>query len=231
MIFYSGGGKGGVGKSMMTLILLDNFIRKSERPILIETDTDNPDTFKASTKKNAEGKYEGKDCDAYAFNIDTVNGWEKTLDVIGANPDRPIIINSGARNTMTISKYGDVLNELPDFTTLWLINNKADSLNLLGKFLDIVKQPICVVKNGFYAEPEDFTAFDESKFPAAGMKSVYLPQATESVTDAIYTKRRSIAELESELSFGQKLLARSWINKISTMADECLANAQKITLK
>lgn len=232
MVIFIGGSKGGVGKSLMAMIILYYFILKDEKPILIETDTDNPDVLKAySTKEN--GEFIGKNCDIFICNMDTDAGWEKMLDIINENPNRPIIINSGARNSMALANYGDVLNELPDFKTLWLINNKADSMNLLMKFMKIVHQPISVVKNGFFGSEDNFKEFDGSKAAKAGLKSVYLPKATEAVTNAIYTNRKAIGELfdPDVLTFGQRMLARSWINKISKIAEQSLENAQIITIE
>ena len=46
-IFLVGGGKGGVGKSTVSMALLDFFIGGGEPPLLIETDTSAPDVWKA----------------------------------------------------------------------------------------------------------------------------------------------------------------------------------------
>lgn len=232
MVIFIGGSKGGVGKSLMAMIILHYFIQKGEKPILIETDTDNPDVLKSySIKEN--GDFIGKSCDIFICNMDNDAGWEKMLDIINDNPDRPIIINSGARNSMALANYGEVLNELPDFKTIWLINNKADSMNLLMRFMKIVHQPICVVKNGFFGGEDDFREFDGSKAAKAGLKSIYLPKATEAVTNAIYTKRKAIDELfdPDVLTFGQKMLARSWVNKIAKIAEQSLENTQTITIE
>ena len=232
MVIYIGGSKGGVGKSLMAMLVLHYFIEKGEKPVLIETDTDNPDVLKAySTKEN--GGFVGKNCEVFICNMDNDQGWEKMLDIINDNPDRPIIINSGARNSMALANYGVVLNELPDFKTFWLINNKADSLNLLMKFMKIVKQPICVIENGFFGDKSSFGEFAESKAAKAGLKSVFLPKATETVANAIYTDRKAINELFAPdgLSFGQKMMARQWVNKISGIVEQALNDSQKINIE
>jgi hypothetical protein len=46
-IFWIGGSKGGVGKSMMTLATLDYLLDQDARVVLVECDTSNPDVFKA----------------------------------------------------------------------------------------------------------------------------------------------------------------------------------------
>ena len=232
MVLFIGGSKGGVGKSLMAMIMLYYFINKGERPILIETDTDNPDVLKAySTREGTE--ITGKDCDIFVCNLDHDDGWEMVFDIINENPDRPIIINSGARNSMALTNYGDTLNEIEDFKTLWVINQKADSLNLLTRYMGIVQQPICIVKNGYFAPEENFREFDNSKAARAGMESVFLPKATEALTDALYIKRRSLNEISNGkgLTFGQRILARSWLNKIDKLAEDALASAKMVTVE
>ena len=46
-IFLVGGGKGGVGKSMLSMALLDYLRGAENAPLLIETDTSAPDVWKA----------------------------------------------------------------------------------------------------------------------------------------------------------------------------------------
>jgi len=49
-IFLVGGGKGGVGKSLMSIALLDFLHTTGQRPFLVETDTSVPDVFKTYAK-------------------------------------------------------------------------------------------------------------------------------------------------------------------------------------
>ena len=46
-IYWVGGSKGGVGKSMMTMATLDYLIERGDRVALIETDTSNHDVWNA----------------------------------------------------------------------------------------------------------------------------------------------------------------------------------------
>ena len=57
-IFLVGGGKGGVGKSLMSMALLDFLHAGSRQPFLVETDTSVPDVFK--TYKDAVGAESGE---------------------------------------------------------------------------------------------------------------------------------------------------------------------------
>ena len=46
-IYWIGGSKGGVGKSMMTVVVLDYLLEQGEKVLLVECDTSNPDVWKA----------------------------------------------------------------------------------------------------------------------------------------------------------------------------------------
>lgn len=46
-IFYVGGSKGGVGKSLFTFVLANYFLEINSNILLVDSDTDNPDVYKA----------------------------------------------------------------------------------------------------------------------------------------------------------------------------------------
>ena len=46
-VFYVGGSKGGVGKSLFSFALVDYLLNRNTNILLVDTDTDNPDVFKA----------------------------------------------------------------------------------------------------------------------------------------------------------------------------------------
>ena len=46
-IFYVGGSKGGVGKSKVSFALIDYLLDDGKKVLLLESDTSNPDVFKA----------------------------------------------------------------------------------------------------------------------------------------------------------------------------------------
>jgi Mrp family chromosome partitioning ATPase len=46
-IYWVGGSKGGVGKSMMTLATVDHLLEQGANVLLVECETSNPDVWKA----------------------------------------------------------------------------------------------------------------------------------------------------------------------------------------
>ena len=46
-MYLCAGDKGGTGKSMVAATLIDAFLQRGIEPLLVETDTTNPDVFKS----------------------------------------------------------------------------------------------------------------------------------------------------------------------------------------
>ena len=70
-IVWIGGSKGGVGKSMVTMAMVDYLQDKGEDVLLVDCDTSNPDASKAYRAHT----------DTALLNLDEVDGWiARTLD-------------------------------------------------------------------------------------------------------------------------------------------------------
>jgi MinD-like ATPase involved in chromosome partitioning or flagellar assembly len=99
-IFYVGGGKGGVGKSMVSITLVQYLIDRygdSKTIHLIETDESNPDVGRIYKRKipvsNTILDEDGK-------------GWILMSRVIENSSGTLFVINSAARSNMGIRKNG-----------------------------------------------------------------------------------------------------------------------------
>src|SRR5688572_23497079 len=100
-IYLVGGGKGGVGKSTMTMTVLDYLRGTGEDHFLIETDTSAPDVWKA---------YQN-DVQSQRVDLEQKDGWLGLLDVLGSHPDTKLVINSKAANQAGLRKFGGMLTE------------------------------------------------------------------------------------------------------------------------
>jgi len=100
-IFLVGGGKGGVGKSMLSMALLDHLRDEESSPMLIETDTSAPDVWKAYKD----------DVESQCIDLEQRDGWLELLDVLDRHADTPIVINSKAANQVGLRKFGGMLVE------------------------------------------------------------------------------------------------------------------------
>ena len=88
-IFLVGGGKGGVGKSLMSMALLDFLQTGGREPFLVETDTSVPDVFKAYQEEIA----------GELVNLDEREGWIELVNLVESRAESTIVINTGARMT------------------------------------------------------------------------------------------------------------------------------------
>ena len=105
-VFYVGGGKGGVGKSMLSLALVQFLIDKygDEKEIhVIETDESNPDVGRV---------YKGKIPVTAAILDEEEKGWILVADTIERSRDTLFVINSAARSMMGIRKNGVNFNAI-----------------------------------------------------------------------------------------------------------------------
>ena len=128
-IFLIGGGKGGVGKSLFSMTVLDYLDGTEAKPFLVETDTSVPDVYK-TYKESAGGEL---------VNLDEREGWIELVNLIEGMPESTIVINTGARNQTGISAFGKMLGKaLPQLkrklVAFWLIDRKRESLELLSDF-------------------------------------------------------------------------------------------------
>src|SRR5271170_6977686 len=85
-IYWVGGGKGGVGKSMLALASLDYLTGRGEKVLLVECDTSNADVWKAHHEE----------VEAELVNLDEADGWIRLVNVCDSKKDCSVVINTGA---------------------------------------------------------------------------------------------------------------------------------------
>jgi hypothetical protein len=121
-IFYVGGSKGGVGKSIVSHALVQSLIDKycDQKTIhVIETDYSNPDVGRA---------YKGKIPGSGLVLDEDERGWLSLIDLLDSSSDTLFVINSAARSNMGIRKNGSEFTEALrsngryGLVTLWPIN-------------------------------------------------------------------------------------------------------------
>jgi len=212
-IYLIGGSKGGVGKSLVTMSTVDYLQERGESVLLIESDTSNPDVWKAY-KESTETEL---------INLDEADGWIQLVNLCDSKPDSVVVINTAARNNKGVSAYGETLNstlaELKrKLVTLWVINRQRDSLELLKEYMEAITNTVVhVVRNGHFGEEKKFELYNSSKLRTAveerGGQSVTFPDMADRVSDDIYSKRMSIAVALKELPIGNRAELTRWRNE------------------
>ena len=192
-IYLVGGSKGGVGKSLVSMALIDCLQAQHESVLLIESDTGNPDVWKAYHEM----------VDSTLLNLDEAAGWIELVNQCDARPDHSVVINTAARNNKGVTAYGETLNgtlaELGrTLVTLWVINRQRDSLELLKEYMAaIAGGQLHVVRNAHFGEEGKFELYNGSKLRTLleerGGRSLNFPDLADRVSDDLYSNRMSIA--------------------------------------
>jgi hypothetical protein len=221
-ILLVGGGKGGVGKSLLSMTVVDYLDGTGGGPFLVETDTSVPDVYKAY--KDAVG--------GELVNLDEREGWIDLVNLVESKPESSIVINTGARNQTGISNFGRTLGKaLPQLkrklVVLWLIDRKRESLELLADFTEALPEAeMHVVRNMYLGTEKKFELYNGSKMKAtiekSGGRSLNFPELADRVTDAMNKGRMTIAKASAELSLGDRMELERWRDECKSMLSEVI---------
>lgn len=208
-----GGSKGGVGKSLLTMTVLDYYetTGTAEQTLFIETDNSNPDVWKAYRDA----------VKSVLLDLDSVDGWLELLNHCADPAYQTIVVNTAARNNLGVAQFGERLAlglaELDvTLTTLWCINTQLDSLELLKQYRAALPiGELHVVRNEFRGS--NFRLYDESDLrrdiEASGGLSLSMTTLAERVTQELYGRQRMTLDevATSQASpFGHRIEAKRW---------------------
>jgi hypothetical protein len=209
-IVFVSGSKGGVGKSITTMAVLDYLLASNRYVKLLESDTTNPDVWKSY----------GRAVESEVVNLDGVDGWIHMVNCCDAEPQTTFVINTPARNNDAVQEHAsillDSLQELGrPLVTLWVINRQRDSLELLKTYLDTMTAGVVhVICNGYFGDARKFELYEQSALKQVihrqGGMSLYLPDLADRVTDALYTGRFTLDEAAKQLRLGDRAVLQSW---------------------
>ncbi|MET3132804.1 hypothetical protein AAKU55_003084 [Oxalobacteraceae bacterium GrIS 1.11] len=221
-IVVVGGGKGGVGKSTVSVGTIDTLLARGEKVHLIESDTSNPDVWKMYRDEIASS----------LIDLDDANGWIELVNVCDGNPACVVVLNTAARNNRGVSAYGETLNstlgELErDLVTLWVINRQRDSLELLTQYMAaLTGSRIHVIRNAYFGEEQKFELYNASKLrtqvESSGGKSLTFPDLADRVSDDLYSKRLSIGAAMRALPLGNRAELARWRREVHKVIGEAV---------
>ena len=221
-IYLVGGRKGGVGKSMVSMALVDYLQTLDADVLLIDSDTSNPDVW-----RTYEDSVETK-----LLNLDIDDGWMTLINACADRPDSTVVINGAARDGRGFGKYGRMLNDSlmelrRRLVTLWVINRQRDSLEMLKDFMtEIPDSAVHVLRNEYFDETDRFELYSGSELrkrvEGRGGKSVTFPVLANRVTDTLYSTPMSIAEAMKELPIGNRAELERWRRAAREMWEEII---------
>ena len=217
-IVFVSGSKGGVGKSITTMAVLDHLATRQQMTKLVDADTSNPDVFKSYSRS----------LEAEQIDLDDVEGWIQLVNIADSPSFKTVVVNTPARNNDGVRKHGAVLlgalRELSrPLITLWIINRQRDSLDLLAEYLDLTAGHgvVHVVQNGYFGEQKKYELYNNSSIRdrVAGQngKTLFLPDLADRVTDELYSKRITLAQAASQMKIGDRVELQRWRSAVGEM--------------
>lgn len=223
-IVYVSGDKGGVGKSIATLALLDYCLNRDEPVLLVETDTSNPDVWRCY----------GQEAGVLSelVTLDEADGWIALLNLCDHHRDRTIAVNTAARNNAGVRAHGAMLDgalgELNrPLTACWVINRQRDSLELLKKFMAALPAAtVHVLRNLYWGEEAKFELYNQSTVRKTvenrGGRSLNFPDLADRVADDLFGRRLSIGQALRDLPFGHRAELRRWQRECANLWDDVM---------
>lgn len=219
-VIIIGGGKGGVGKSMVSQAVLDMLREQNENELVyVETDDANPDVYKAV---NTTVKSE-------VCNLDNESGYVKLGSIIEQNPGACIVINTAARTTTGLVKHGsiiaDVVREMGrEMAMLWPINRQRDCLELLKQWMDECGDfgPVYVLLNTYFGDAEKFNRYLSSKLKDRVNGTVTFPELNDLVADKMTDNRMPLWADTTGLTISERSVLSRYRREASKELKEVL---------
>lgn len=223
-IIYVGGSKGGVGKSLVSIALVDWYRCRNQDVILVECDGANPDAYRVCEKL----------IPVHAFDLDQGDGWDALGDLAEKTTNATIVVNSGARTRDSVEAHGFVLDGLAksgviDLTTVWPINRSKDSILALKRHRKTIGSGrLAVVRNLYFGDEKKFTRWQDDAYAkelsaSGGAKVGNLPELTDRIIDNIYDDRYPIELIRSQAASVDKIRIDDWRARTHAMFSAVLS--------
>ena len=228
-VYYVGGSKGGVGKSLFSFVLMDYLLERGRNVLLVDTDTDNPDVFKA---------HKGlviPNLKCVLNSLDDADGWADLFDSVQSYPEHSVVINAAARTKTSTASHGEIMKAAlaemkRELNVFWIINRQRDSVELLHTFMESFPDTVIhVCRNLYFGEAENFELYNSSNARAVierRGKSLNFPAVANRVADALYSKRLPIQIAYCQLPIGSKAELQRWRRVCAEMLDSVIWNEE-----
>jgi CobQ/CobB/MinD/ParA nucleotide binding domain len=216
--------KGGVGKSLVCMGLLDYLRQLGDDCLLVDTDTSNPDVYKAYVNVLP--------CEM--VDLDSGDGWIDLINLcdLEEHRQRTIVVNGAARSNEGVSKFGDTLRGiLPELkrelVTFWVINTQRDCVELLKDYVQVMGGlPLHVIRNGYFGGEDKFEIYNNSALRKSvekgGGKSLTISELAGRVSSVLYSDRKAIEIALAEMPLGNRAELLRWRRDCKAIFDKAL---------
>lgn len=214
---YVTGGKGGIGKSFMSMLVADYMATKND-VLLFDTDMTNSDcnaVYKNNKQSTIECKVQQLRSEDTSGQVDT-SGFLSTFNI-----DREcVVVDAPAGDTVLLANAGSMINDMCNeykakSAVVWLADSgDRNAINGLNAVFDQIKNVdlILIMKN--FKSSNDFDLLDKSETLAEfvalpNCHVVDFPKIAARITKLVRTERKSFAELVSNSTpMGDRIEAR-----------------------
>jgi hypothetical protein len=242
-VTYVGGSKGGTGKSLVSMALVDYFRRTfpEDKILLIETDSSNPDVgrlYKVPDGMPIKKEREGVDIEGIHLD-EQEKGWLLMCDAIEDTDAKYIAVNSMAASNLAIQAQGSLFEDsvkrlnIDNFNVFWVMNRNKDSTTLLRDFLSHIKSAaVYPILNLYFGQEDEFAFYRSSldiqqMIKERGGRELLFPNMNDLIADKLYTDETNFEELLStdekavhRLKVGMRTSLERWLYKVKQIFDE-----------
>ena len=213
-IYWVGGSKGRVGKSMMTVATVDHLLEQGAKRAprrMRHVEPGRMEGIPGAGRDGARRPRRGGRLDPPRQHVRPA-------------PRRGRGGQHGGAHNLAVKQYGGTLDSSLEelgsqLVALWVINRQRDSLELLREYIDAVpKAAVHVVRNGYFGDEKKFELYNGSKIreevEGRGGKSITLPDLADRVADDIYVRRISLKVASKELPIGNRAELGRWRGEV-----------------
>ena len=230
-VYFVGGGKGGVGKSLVAMALTDYLRhRAGETVLVLETDTANPDVAPC---------YEGTPgVRVELANLDLDEGWMRFANLCERHPDEVVVVNTAARNHAGIQEHGPILSVALEelgraLIVLWVINTERDGLQLLQDFREAMPgHPVHVLRNLKHGPEASFDLYNASTLKktleANGGMTLNVPKLAADVAKGLFSDRLSIEAALRVMPIGNRAALTGWRQRCAAVFEGLVTHGAEI---
>lgn len=220
-LFLVTAAKGGVGKSLMALTLIDLLLTSGKPPLYIETDPTTPDVYRCLRRDWIDTLDRPLPGVLLATcRLTERAGWLDLVDLLDAHRDRWVVVNTPPGLDRALVAHGallrDSLGELQrELVTLWMLDHLPHSVRKLDAHVALFAGTVVhAVRNEMFGDVASFEHYNDSvvrqRIESAGGTSMTLPAMESSLTDAIYNRRLAISDALERLPLGGRVAMRQW---------------------
>lgn len=218
-LVYVTGGKGGVGKSLFAMTVVD-YLAQTHQTLLIDADPNNPDS--STSYQNKTPKVEAKQARVRSEDASgqvDASGLLDILESVEKANSTATVIDAPAGDSALLTVAGQIVTETCKAlgiksVFIWMIDSADKTpVNTLHAAWDAIKEAdlILLVKN--YRKGDNFQFFDNSKTIASitqnsRVKIINLPKIAARIADTMKLDRMTWEEIATKTPIATKVEAQ-----------------------